>query len=182
MPSREPSAEHERLLPEPAGENSAESEVPRELEQGPTWQHFIHVLAVGIAVYVSFTLAGAFMSVSSNQLIQGAACQQLYPDVREPYADERCNSDSVQSRLSLIIGWELTFSLMPGMIMAVPYGMLMDRVGVRLFSAVLFVASAVAQALEFIVCTLWRRSVELYSVYFANWDEKAFIRRRLTFG
>lgn len=80
----------------------------------------------------------SFISVGLNQLVEGAACQQLYPDVTEPYADDRCKNEDVQSKLTLVMGWEMTFMLLPGLITAIPWGLFADRYGARAFLFIAF--------------------------------------------
>ncbi len=86
---------------------------------------------------VDFSIS--FISVALNQLIEGAACQQLLPDVTQPYTDKRCQNDvEVQSRLAQIMGWLATFMLLPGLITAIPYGLFADRYGARALLLIAF--------------------------------------------
>ncbi|KAK5989003.1 Efflux pump ustT [Cladobotryum mycophilum] len=40
-----------------------------------------------------------------------------------------CKSDDVQSELALLVGWNQSFNQLPGILLALPYGLMADRVG-----------------------------------------------------
>lgn len=43
--------------------------------------------------------------------------------------EQRCKIDAVQQKLAMIFGWQDTFDALPGIMLAVPFGTLADRVG-----------------------------------------------------
>ncbi|KAM3073471.1 hypothetical protein ACMFMG_004631 [Clarireedia jacksonii] len=63
--------------------------------------------------------------------------------------EEDCKSDIIQGKMAMLKGWDQMFSCIPGLIMAVPYGVLADRVGRRpvLFSSLMGLMASVAWAM-----------------------------------
>ena len=106
-------------------------------DTGPPRSRILRVAIVGFFINMTVDFSISFASVGLNQLVEGAACQQLYPDVTEPYVDERCKKEDVQSKLTMVMGWQMTFLLIPGLITAIPWGVFADRYGAR---ALLFIA------------------------------------------
>ncbi len=81
-----------------------------------------------------------------NAIMESIICRQLHPDVFSPPApaqrrfaggglvltdDPVCKSPDVQGYLAVLRGWQATFDCVPGIVGAVPYGVLSDRWGRR---------------------------------------------------
>lgn len=115
---------------------------------------FIYVAVVGLLINAAVATTADFSGVSLNALIEGAACKQLYPDVTDPYGDERCKNTDVQTRLSLVTGWDMTFSMVPGLLTAVPYGVFADTYGPRALLLLVFAGSVLLQVWQLVVCKL----------------------------
>jgi MFS family permease len=78
--------------------------------------------------------------------------------------EENCKNDVIQGKMAMLKGWDQMFSCIPGLIVAVPYGVLADRVGRRtvLFLALMGLTVGMAWATmvcEFIVLFLGGGSV-----------------------
>ncbi|KAM3506930.1 hypothetical protein MY11210_007361 [Beauveria gryllotalpidicola] len=58
-----------------------------------------------------------------------ALCRSAFLDVADPYGDERCKHEAVQADLAWIIGMENTISVVPGLLMSIPYGVIADKYG-----------------------------------------------------
>jgi MFS family permease len=53
----------------------------------------------------------------------------VFPD---PIPEDHCKIPFVQSQLAMLKGWDLTFSCIPGILAAVPYGVMADKYGRKL--------------------------------------------------
>lgn len=133
------SEEHRPLLSGSDSDSPApqETALPKYEDAGPSRSRIVRIVIVGVLINLMVDTYIAFNSLGLVQMIEGAACQQLYPDVTKPYEDERCKADDVEARLATITGWQNTFMMIPGLVTAMPWGLFADRYGAR---ALLFVA------------------------------------------
>jgi MFS family permease len=53
-------------------------------------------------------------------------------DFSDPIPEDHCKIPLVQSQLAMLKGWDLTFSCIPGILVAVPYGVMADKYGRKL--------------------------------------------------
>ncbi|KAK0656265.1 major facilitator superfamily domain-containing protein [Cercophora newfieldiana] len=73
----------------------------------------------------------------TNELMEGILCRQMHPESTRnstlPWGqgtpDDPCKNPDVQSYLAMLRGWSYTFEAIPGLLCAVPYGILSDRWG-----------------------------------------------------
>jgi MFS family permease len=92
------------------------------------------VLAVGLIAIVD---VGAFLAdPPKTRMFEANICLSYYTqhDASVIGADgtipeKLCKIDEVQQKLATIFGWQDTFDALPGMLLAVPFGTLADRVG-----------------------------------------------------
>ncbi len=89
-----------------------------------------------------------------NAVMESIICRQAHPDIFPPTPpppldqavagggrggggglvltdDPRCKGPDVQGYLAMLRGWQATFDCVPGIVMAVPFGVLSDRWGRR---------------------------------------------------
>ncbi|KAM7205233.1 Major facilitator superfamily domain containing protein [Rhypophila sp. PSN 637] len=71
-----------------------------------------------------------------NAVIESIICSQLHPEIVNgdgtlPFdsPESVCKSADVQSYLAMVRGWNSTFEAIPGIVCAIPYGILADRWG-----------------------------------------------------
>ncbi|KAK1758674.1 major facilitator superfamily domain-containing protein [Echria macrotheca] len=70
-----------------------------------------------------------------NEIMEGIICRQMHPKLDTNPAwgqggpDDPCKNQDVQSYLAMLRGWTSTFEAIPGILCAVPYGILSDRWG-----------------------------------------------------
>ncbi|KAK3187282.1 hypothetical protein K4F52_003913 [Lecanicillium sp. MT-2017a] len=134
--SSSPPAEERRLL---LGYDAAPSLQTQTEDAGPPRSRFLRIAIVGFFINMTVDFSMSFIAVGLNALVEGAACQQLLPDVTEPYLDKRCKEDDgVQARLVQTMGWLNTFIMLPGLVTAIPYGVFVDRYGARALLVVAF--------------------------------------------
>lgn len=65
--------------------------------------------------------------------MERSICKRKFPDVSASLfaGDPRCKDPKVQGSLAMILGWSASLESIPGLIGAIPFGMLSDRVGRR---------------------------------------------------
>lgn len=108
------------------------------------------VQRISIMALISFV--GPFVDTPSSQILEAIICRSFHPDIANGF-DQRCKGDDVQGELSTINGWLLTFSLLPGLLTAVPYGVLADKVGQKFVLNLSIFGHVLAQASAILVCT-----------------------------
>jgi MFS family permease len=100
-------------------------------------------------------MTAEFLDTGMTELIESAACRNLVPSgAAEPTDPSRCKAPDVQSRLSLVLGWDMTFSMVPGLLAAVPYGVFADTYGPRVVLLLVFVGITMSKTLQLVICTL----------------------------
>lgn len=105
------------------------------------------LIVSSLLILLSCNLYSIIVDTAGNQLVEGAACKQLHPEVTDWYRDPICKSLDVQDRLALITGWEFSWALVPGLLLAIPYGVFMDRYGPRAMLVLVALGGLVTQTL-----------------------------------
>ncbi|KAM4066384.1 major facilitator superfamily protein [Hirsutella rhossiliensis] len=113
----------------------------------------ITVVIPCLLLLVAMEIGGTLVGVPMNQIQEGILCRQRYPNVLDTSTDARCKSSNVQSALSSLQGWELTFSLIPGILTAVPYGIAADRYGRKAILGLSLLGIFLVQAVDIVVCS-----------------------------
>ncbi|OAA69112.1 Major facilitator superfamily transporter [Cordyceps fumosorosea ARSEF 2679] len=110
------------------------------------------LIVSSLLILLASSLSSILVDTAGNQLVEGAACLQLHPgSVTDPYADPVCKALDVQDRLALIAGWEYSWSLAPGLLLAIPYGVFMDRYGPRAMMILVALGGVITQTLYLVV-------------------------------
>ncbi|KAG6358864.1 hypothetical protein INS49_012383 [Diaporthe citri] len=88
-------------------------------------------IVAALAVLVFITQFGASLSdVPSVRLLQEIICRRHYGLAPDSSVEEgNCRTDGIQSQLNVITTGALVFGYLPGILVALPYGMLADRRG-----------------------------------------------------
>lgn len=114
---------------------------------------------LGLAMAMAFLLlimlveiGATLVSTPMSQIQEAIICKVHHPDTSEPSTDARCKDQGVQSELSTLQGWELTFGLLPGLLTAVPYGIAADRYGRRVILSLSLLGFALVQATDAVIC------------------------------
>jgi MFS family permease len=94
-------------------------------------QRIIYVALIGIIVNSTVIVTSEFVTAAMSQLVEGAACQKLYPDITDPYVNKRCKNEPVQAELSFVIGWDTSIGMLPGLLTAIPFGIFAEKYGPR---------------------------------------------------
>ncbi|KID94300.1 Major facilitator superfamily domain, general substrate transporter, partial [Metarhizium majus ARSEF 297] len=97
--------------------------------QSQASSHHVRVLVFGYISMFFLTLYPSIFHTALTQTMEGNICQILHPNVTNPVADLRCKDAEVQAELSLVLGLESTFGLLPTLLFSIPYGMAADVYG-----------------------------------------------------
>lgn len=136
----------------PAASASASASAPQQRGQlAPSQRVTIAVLC--ILVIALLDIGAGLVTVPLSQLQEGIICRDIYPDVGDSSRDPRCKNEDVQSELSMLQGWDVTFSLIPGLLTSVLYGLAADKYGRRAVLCLSLLGIALAQSLYLIICT-----------------------------
>ncbi|EXV03955.1 MFS transporter [Metarhizium robertsii] len=93
------------------------------------------------------------IAIPMNQVLEGIICHNVSPAAPGP-SDARCKDTTVQSELSFIRGWQVTFDTIPGLVTAVPYGIMADAYGRELVLGLSVLGGAMAGSFTVLVCSL----------------------------
>lgn len=87
------------------------------------------ILLVG-SVLVLLADFGFFLAIPpQTKIFEDILCNQYYASQSIPPFEADCKIAPVQSELARINGWKDTFDALPSILVAIPYGVLADRVG-----------------------------------------------------
>jgi hypothetical protein len=100
-------------------------------------QYIIILIWVYIFVLV---MSVTLLTAPSTAIMENIICRSYYPEISTNFmvADPRCKEPNVQGYLAMIRGWAATFECIPGILGAVPFGIMSDKAGRK---PVLFLAT-----------------------------------------
>ncbi|KAF5130009.1 Efflux pump ustT [Metarhizium anisopliae] len=93
------------------------------------------------------------IAIPMNQVLEDIICHNVSP-AAPGASDARCKDTAVQSELSFIRGWQVTFDTIPGLVTAVPYGIMADAYGRELVLGLSVLGGAMAGSFTVLVCSL----------------------------
>ncbi|KAJ3493104.1 hypothetical protein NLG97_g4952 [Lecanicillium saksenae] len=125
------------------------------------------LIASSALVLITAVVGAAFVNPAMNQLVEGAACQQLHPNVKDWYHDKVCKSPDVQDRLAMIMGWEVTYALIPALATAIPYGVFTDRHGPKAMSFLVGLGAIIVQVGE-LATTFYPHVFDLRGIWLSS--------------
>lgn len=97
-------------------------------------------------------IGSTLITTPMSQIQEGIICQSRHSGILDPSKDIRCKDGDVQSELSTIQGWDLTFGLVPGLITAVPYGIAADKYGRKVILSLSLFGVTLVQAADMVIC------------------------------
>lgn len=97
---------------------------------------------------------GAYLSIIPLiQVLEEIICNQFHPDrTPGPEGDAICKDNAVQTELAFIRGWQSTLDFLPGVLTAIPYGLLADRHGRELVLRLSLLGVTLSSGFYIIVC------------------------------
>ncbi|KAL2829593.1 major facilitator superfamily domain-containing protein, partial [Aspergillus pseudoustus] len=85
------------------------------------------ILFVLCTVIVTIDFAGYLSIAPQTQILEDIICRDLHPDA--VVSSTTCKDVDVQTELALLTGWKDTLDQLPGIILALPFGFMADRIG-----------------------------------------------------
>lgn len=119
----------------------------------------LRLIVSALLILLVANLVAVLVDTAINQLTEGAACRQLHPNVVDWYNDPVCKSLDVQDRLALVMGWEFSSSLIPGLLLAIPYGIFIDKYGPRAMMVLVALGGVITQSSYWVISTFIRLSL-----------------------
>ncbi|KAM3507962.1 hypothetical protein MY10362_001465 [Beauveria mimosiformis] len=114
------------------------------------------LLRIAIPFFLILTaveFAAALCAAGVAALVEGLLCRSAFPDlVTDPYGDARCKSEAVQADLAWIIGMENTISVVPGLLMSIPYGIIADKYGPNIVLGLVWAGQFLSEGGHLLVC------------------------------
>lgn len=147
--NQQPARAHDEAPTEEAGTEgaSADTQLTRK---------GIVTFAICTLSYFFVVLSASIMQPATAEVVEEIICRRLYPDVADG-RDPRCKDNLVQGELSFIDGWALPLFLLPGVVTAVPFGILADTYGRRLGIGLCMLGLLLQQGAMFIICMFFSR-------------------------
>ncbi|GAB1318260.1 General substrate transporter [Madurella fahalii] len=88
------------------------------------------IVALLAILMFTITTSGLMILVPMFRLMEDAICHAYYDkDRSEPIEEQLCKVDGVQKELAFLGGWAAMINSVVGLIAALPYGVLADRIG-----------------------------------------------------
>jgi len=122
---------------EPRDEDDFESAplLPHQNDKPANHPHFVLVATV-IVCSIFVIEVGDFMGRAPvTRLLEDSVCRKYYESVGTMALDlslhipeENCKISPVQREVAMLKGWDMTFASIPGLLTAVPYGVLADKI------------------------------------------------------
>ncbi|OAA40485.1 Major facilitator superfamily transporter [Beauveria brongniartii RCEF 3172] len=114
------------------------------------------LLRIAIPFFLILTaveFAAALCAAGVAALVEGSLCRSAFPDlVTDPYGDARCKHEAVQADLAWIIGMENTISVVPGLLMSIPYGIIADKYGPNIVLGLVWAGQFLSEGGHLLVC------------------------------
>ncbi|KAK4207235.1 major facilitator superfamily domain-containing protein [Rhypophila decipiens] len=92
----------------------------------------------------------SLLSTGLLQVQEDIVCQKLIHD--DPEQQRDCKDKNVQTELSIIQSWQVVFDLLPGLLMAVPIGIIADKYGRSLVLGLSLLGITLSYAFSSAVC------------------------------
>lgn len=90
------------------------------------------IAVASLTLLVAIELSDLIIDVPRTQIEESILCRKRYSDVVIGSNDPRCKDNSVQADLSMLQALELTCTILPSLLTAVPWGVVADKYG-RIF-------------------------------------------------
>jgi MFS family permease len=109
---------------------------------------------------VLLELGAGMAAPPTNEMMEKILCSQIHPessrDSTLPWgqggADDPCKNPDIQATLAMLRGWSYTFEAIPGLLCAVPYGILSDRWGRKPVLLLGVLGFSLAAGFNLVVC------------------------------
>ncbi|KAK2597371.1 hypothetical protein QQS21_005995 [Conoideocrella luteorostrata] len=125
--------EQRLLLSRDFDSSATDHDVSSPANRGDKRVSSFYILVILLAQILAFQLSNTLMEPAMASIEEAVICREHFSNVTitNPAKDPRCKSESVQSELSMLQGLEMTFSLIPGLLTSVAYGIAAEKYGRR---------------------------------------------------
>lgn len=163
MPTAEEPTEAAPLLKPPDAATSSEEQQHQPVVEDPGWSKDAIRTLVSTAVFlILFTMADLLKYVAVVRLLELGVCREYHRE-HDPslvddnsYVQERlCKLAEVQQRLAHLRGYYSALDSVVGLVLTVPYGLVVGRLGERLLIAINVVGYLLSCAWFLVVCSSW---------------------------
>lgn len=145
MSEQTPLLEPSNTISEPANSSKISS-------RDQTVLRHLGTFSVCIILIVLIEFGAYLATIPLNQVLERNICQRLHPDLALEPNNPICKEKPVQTELSLVRGWQSTFDVIPGLLVAVPYGMLADKIGRELVLTLSSLGITLSSAVYALAC------------------------------
>ncbi|KAA8651283.1 hypothetical protein EYZ11_009188 [Aspergillus tanneri] len=128
----------------------------------PRTRHQTRILILVCTVIVAIEIGDYLSTAPQTQILEEIICRNLHPDASSASI---CKDTDVQSELALLNGWKDTFSQVPAIILALPFGVMADRVG-RKKVALLSILGLMMQEVAMRVICWYSNIIPLQAIWF----------------
>ena len=143
------------------------STVPEIHHHHKTHPKFFFVVVIIIASLFFISIGDYMNRAPWTRILEDIVCRQYYhrtvPNEFEnpfdPIPEDRCKVPDVQARVAMLRGWDQTFSCIPSILTAVPYGIIADKYGRKIVLVMCLFGITLAVA--------WTELVGYFSHFFA---------------
>lgn len=113
-----------------------------------------NVIILMFAFIFLIGLGAGLLFAPSSAIMENIICRSRYPDVTPNVmaGDPRCKEPAVQGTLATIRGWATTLDCIPGILGAVPYGIMSDKWGRKPVLVLSLLGLVLAVGWSFVVC------------------------------
>lgn len=155
---------------------NGDAPVKEEDDDRTTAQRFtIAIPALTLLLLLEF---GSIMfNVPLNEVTEATICRSMLGAGIQPASDARCKGTDVQSELALITGWDMTFSFIPSLITAIPYGLAADRYGRRAVLLLADMGVILCAVVVLITCKFFQTCAIIVVHFIAQTNNKKQIGR-----
>ncbi len=115
-------------------------------------RHLLRTAIPFVIVLITVEFAASLCAAGVAALVEGSLCMTAFPEVTAPYGDARCKDEGVQADLAWIIGMENTISVVPGLLMSIPYGIIADKYGPNIVLGLIWVGQFFSEGGHLLVC------------------------------
>jgi len=111
--------------------------LPPARDESPTRHpNFVVVATVLIISFFLVEIGDYMMRAPLARILENIVCRKYYESTSSfivlPIPEENCKVGPIQRELAMLKGWDITISCVPGLFLAVPYGVLADKYGRKL--------------------------------------------------
>ena len=93
--------------------------------------HRQRVVALTFTMVLLVDFAAFFLDAPQTSILEGIICSRHYYSLLEPPAKHDCTVSAVQAELATVNQMLNTFNRLPGLFVAIPFGIIADRYGRR---------------------------------------------------